>query len=105
MYKDIISSEKYPAFYIIMNKKNYQAHDLIFKFILKLLTRYNTEKLNFYSITSDDEPALLKAIKHNFKTVNNFLCLYHLKKNMIDQIKFLGLFKKIERDINLLLIK
>ena len=104
MYKDIITSEKYPAFYIIMNKRYYQAFDLIFKSIIQIITYYNNEKLNFISITSDDKPALLKALKNNFKSVNNFLCLFHLKKNLIEQIKLLGLFKKNDRDNSLLII-
>lgn len=87
-----------------MNKRNYQVYDLIFKSVIKIITQYNIEKLNFISITSDDEPVLLKAIKNNFKSVNNFLCLYHLKKNMIEQIKFLGLFKNNDRDNSLLII-
>lgn len=67
---------------------------MIIKTVIKIMTQDNIYKLNIKSITSDDEYALVKAIKSNFKNVDNFICLYHFKKNLISQLKIEGLMKK-----------
>ena len=66
-----------------MNKRNYIIYDLIFKSIINIITKNNIYAFELSSITSDDEYALIKAIKNNFKYVNNLLCFYHLKENML----------------------
>ena len=77
-----------------MNQKNYILYDLIIKSVIKIMTQDNIYQINIKSITSDDEFALLKAIKSNFKNVDNFICLYHFKKNLISQLKIEGMMKK-----------
>ena len=63
MYKDIITSEKYPCFYILMNKKFFVLYDLIFKSIIQIITQNNLYTLNFKTKATDDEFALLKVVK------------------------------------------
>ena len=93
MYKDIITSEKYPAFYILMNRKNYELYDIVLKSVINILTQNKLYKLNINTITTDEEFALIKAIKNNFIYANHFLCLYHFKENVINELRIEGLMK------------
>lgn len=91
MFKDIITGEKYPGIFILMNKKSYILYKLFFESILSILKQNNLYDLNFNSITTDAEPGLIKFIKEYFP---DFVCLYHFKKDIVDQAKFQGLMKK-----------
>lgn len=94
MYKDIITGEKLPCFYALMNNKSYILYDSIFKSVINILTQNGLFKLHFKTITSDAEAALLKCIKDVFLELNNFICLYHFKKDIIEHARILGLMKK-----------
>lgn len=74
IYKDIITSEKYPAFYILMNKKNFALYNLVIKTVKNIIVQKKLHKININSIDNVDEVALIKAIKNNI----NFGS--HLKK-------------------------
>ena len=94
LYKDIITGEKYPGIYTVMNKKNYIIYKLVLESINNILTQDKLYNLEIETITTDAEAALLKAIKIIFKPKLNFICLYHFKKDLITQLKIEGLYKK-----------
>ena len=97
MYKDIITSEKYPAFYTLLNKNNFALYDLVIKSVKNIITQNNLYKLNINSITTGDEAALIKAIKNNFNFEYHFLCLFHYKENLVQQLKNERLKDKISK--------
>lgn len=82
MFKDILTGEKYPSFFILMNKKFYILYEMIFKSIMLIFTQYNLYNISFDSIITDDEQALLKDAKKIFPVKNNYICLYHFKKDI-----------------------
>ena len=63
LYKDIITGEKYPGIYTVMNKKNYIIYKLVLESINNILTQDKLYNLEIETITTDAEAALLKAIK------------------------------------------
>lgn len=67
---------------------------MIFKSVVGNLTQNGLYKLHFKTITTDAESALLKCIKDLFPEINNFICLYHFKKDIIEHSRILGLMKK-----------
>ena len=94
MFKDILTGEKYPAFYILMNKKYYILYEMIFQSIFFILTQNNLYSITFESLITDDEKALLKAAKKIFPIKNNYICLYHFKKDIFNNARTMGLLKK-----------
>ena len=93
MYKDIITGEKYPCFYILMNKKNSLLYDLIFRSVITIITQNDLYPIITKNIITDAESALLSSIKKYFKQTSNFICLYHFKKDLLDNARVMGLLK------------
>lgn len=94
MYKDIITGEKYPCFYILMNKKNILLYNLVFQAIIAIITQNDIYPIIANHIITDAESALLHVVKNYFKNSLNFICLYHYKKDIIDNARTIGLMKK-----------
>ena len=81
LFKDLIITEKLPVFYILMINRKEELYKRIFDSILDILTQNYIYDLQFISITSDTENALINAIKEIFVGVQRIGCLYHFKAN------------------------
>ena len=53
IFKDIITKEYYPGFYILMTNKTEILYDLIFKSVKRIITQQNIYSLNILTITID----------------------------------------------------
>lgn len=78
LFKDIITSEMQPGFFILMNNKTEIMYDLIFKSIIPIITQYNNYNMKLKSITSDIEIALINVININFQKIIRINCFFHL---------------------------
>lgn len=94
MYKDIINCEKIPGLYILANKKNEFLYDIILDSIINIITQNNKRNINVKYIISDNEIALVNSINKKFINIKRISCYYHYKKNIIDNLKKYGLYKK-----------
>ena len=103
IFKDIITSEYYPGFYILMSNKTEILYDLVFKAVIRLITQQNIFKLEFQTITTDTENALINAVTNNFPEVHRLGCWFHLNQDLIREARTMGQFnsknKKIDPEI------
>ena len=103
IFKDIITSEYYPGFYILMLNKTEILYDLVFKAVIRLIMYQNIFKLEFQTITTDTENALINAVTNNFSEVHHLGCWFHLNQDLIREARTMGLFnsknKKIDTEI------
>ena len=95
MYKDIITSEKIVAMYILMNKKNNIIYSKVFESLYDIITENNNLVINVKYIITDSEYALVNNIKKYFPNTIHISCYYHYKKDIISNIKKYGLYKKM----------
>ena len=64
-----------------MTNKTEIMYNLIFKSIIRILTQNNLYQLNYETITTDTEIALINAININFPNSTRIGCWFHLKQN------------------------
>ena len=100
IFKDVISSEYLPGFFILMSNKTEILYTMIFKSIINILTQHNIYKLSINTITTDTEIALINAIKTNFPNTQRIGCWFHLKQDLLREAKALGLLNKNNDKIN-----
>ena len=100
IFKDVISSEYIPCFFILMSNKNEILYTMIFKLIINILTQQNIYKLNIRTITTDTEIALMNAINTTFPNCQRIGCWFHLKQDLLRESKTLGLLNKNNAKIN-----
>ena len=100
IFKDIISKEYYPGFYILMTNRTEILYDLIFKSVIRIITQQKSYTLNILTITTDTELALINAVHNNFPTANKIGCWFHLNQDLIREAKIMGLFNKQNKDID-----
>ena len=86
-----------------MSNKTEILYDLVFKAVIRLITQQNIFKLEFQTITTDTEMALINAIKNNFPEVHRLGCWFHLNQDLIREARTMGQFnsknKKIDPEI------
>ena len=102
MYKDIITSLKIPAFYILLNSKKEELYDIVFESIINNILKEDYNNLNFETIVTDQELALINSIKKFFPNTKRISCLFHYKQDILRNLKKYGLYKqnyKAESDI------
>ena len=75
-----------------MSNKTEILYDLIFKAVIRLITQQNIFKLEFQTITTDTENALINAVTNNFPEVHRLGCWFHLNQNLIMEARTMGLF-------------
>ena len=92
IFKDIVTSDYLPGFYILMSNKTEILYDLIFKSIIRILTQNNIYQLQIKTITTDTELALINSVKNNFAKSQRIGCWFHLKQDLLRETKVLGLF-------------
>ena len=100
IFKDIITSEFYPGFYILMSNKIEIIYDMIFKSIKNILSQNNIYNLTIETITTDTELALINSIHTNFPETQRIGCWFHLKQDLIREAKIIGLINKKNKKIN-----
>ena len=93
MYKDIITELKIPALYILLNSKNEQMYDLVFESIINIIIKKNIDELNYETIVTDQEIALINVIKKYFPNSHRIACLFHYKQDILRNLKTYGLYK------------
>ena len=79
MFKDVITHEKYPGFYITMNNRTEELYTRIFYSILNILTQNMIFNLKLKFIVTDTEMALINAINTVFVNIKRIGCYFHLK--------------------------
>ena len=94
LYKDIITNEKLPGCFIIMNNKKYTLYKKVLESFVNIITQNKIFNLEIESITSDEEIALINSINEVFCGVKRFNCYFHYKKNILDKLRKIGLLKK-----------
>ena len=77
-----------------MNNKKYCLYKKVLESFISIITQNNIFKLEFESITSDDEIAMTNAISEVFVGVIRFNCYFHYKKNIVDKLRKKGFLKK-----------
>ena len=100
IFKDIVTSEYLPGFYILMSNKTEILYDMIFKSIKNILSQNDIYELKIDTITTDTELALINAIHINFPNTQRIGCWFHLKQDLIREAKILGLMNKKNKNIN-----
>ena len=100
IFKDIITSEYYPGFFILMSNKTEILYDMVFKSIKNILTQNNIYELKIETITTDTEIALINAIHTNFPKSQRIGCWLHLKQDLMREAKKLGLFNSKNKKVN-----
>ena len=100
IFKDIVTAEYFPSFYILMSNKTEILYDLIFKSVIRILSQNNIYQLNINTITTDTELALINAVNTNFPNTQRIGCWFHLKQDLIREAKILGLLNKKNNKIN-----
>ena len=102
MYKDIITSLKIPAFYILLNSKKEELYDIVFESIINNILKEDYNNLNFETIVTNQELALINSIYKFFPNTKRISCLFHYKQDILRNLKTYGLYKqnyKAESDI------
>ena len=94
IFKDVVSSEYIPSFFILMSNKTEILYDQVFKSVIRILTQNNVYKLNIFTITTDTELALINAIQNNFSNSQRIGCWFHLKQALLREARILGLLNK-----------
>lgn len=82
LFKDIISSLYLPAFFILMSNKTEVLYDVIFKSIYNILNQNDIYNLDFDTISTDTEIALINGLNYK-KYIINVIFLYFLFKSYI----------------------
>ena len=83
-----------------MSNKTENLYDLIFKSIIRILTQNNLYDLDIQSFITDTEIALINAVKNNFKKAKRICFWFHLKQNLVYQVKIYGLLNKNNKNLN-----
>ena len=94
IFKDVISSEYIPGFYILMSNKTEIIYDMIFKSFKNILTQNGIYNLNIKTKTTDTELALINAVNNNFVDFKRIGCWFLLKQDLLREAKVLGLLNK-----------
>ena len=94
IFKDIVTSENYPGFFVLMSNKTEIIYDMIFKSIKNILSQNNIYELNIDTITTDTELALINSINNNFPNTKRIGCWFYLKMDLMREAKILGLLNK-----------
>ena len=71
IFKDTVTSEYIPGFYVLMSNKTEILYNMVFKSVKNLLTQNNIYKLQIITITTDTEPTLINAINNNFDNIGS----------------------------------
>ena len=101
IFKDIVTSEYFPCFYILMSNKTEILYHLIFKSIIRILTQNDIYTLEIKTITTDTETALINAVTTTFINTQRIGCWFHLKQELLREARILGLLNKKNKKINI----
>ena len=101
IYKDIITADYIPGFYILMSNKTEILYTMVFKSVLNILTQNNIYKLDIKTITTDTELALINSIQNTFDNIQRLGCWFHLKQDLIREARTMGLLNKKNKNINI----
>ena len=100
MFKDTITHEKYPGFFIIMNNRIEQLYQRIFNFVLNILTQNMIYNLKLEYIITDTESAMINAINNVFINIKRIGCYFHLKYDCLQFLKKNHFYNKEKKNIS-----
>ena len=83
MYKDRITEQKIPAFFILMNGKDEMFYNIVFENVINIITQRGLYKLSIKSIVTDSEQALVNSVEKNFPNIQRISCLFHFKQDIV----------------------
>ena len=88
-------------FYILLSNKTEILYDLAFQSLKRILTQNELYQLNIKTITTDTEVALINTINANFPETQRIGCWFHLKQDLIRNVRIMGLLNKRNKDIDI----
>ena len=91
-YKDIITKEKIPDMFILLNNKTEELYTLCLESAANIITQYGIYDLNLESITTDTEFALMNACNRIFPNVLRIGCLFYFKQDLLSNMRKYGLY-------------
>ena len=97
MYKDIITKEKIPGIYILMNNRNELSYNMIFEEVINLITFNRLLDLEIETIVTDSERALMNAVKTFFPKAQRVACYFHFKEDILRNLRVYGLYKEEDK--------
>ena len=83
-----------------MLNKTEILYDLVFKAVIRLIMYQNIFKLEFQTITTDTEIALINAVTNHFPEVHCLGCWFHLNQDLIREASTMGLFNRKNKKID-----
>ena len=103
LFKDIITKERYPCFFILLSNTKEQLYTIVLKSIKNIITQNNIYTLNISTITTDQEISLVNAVNAVFPKIKRISCWFHLKEdlNLIKNARAYGLMNKKNKLINI----
>ena len=97
MYKDIITEEKIPGIYILMNNRIEQSYNMIFDDVINLITFNRLLDLEIETIVTGSERPLMNAVKTFFPKAQRVACYYHFKEDILRNLRVYGLYKEEDK--------
>ena len=76
-------------------------YDLVFKSIKRILTQNYIYNLEVKTITTDTELALVNAVNNNFPNAKRISHWFHLKQELIRNVRIVGLMNKKNKDVDI----
>ena len=101
LFKDIITKERFPCFFILLSNTKEQLYLIVLKSIRNIISQNNIYKLNLSTITTDQEISLVNAVDAVFPKIRRISCWFHLKEDLIRNARAYGLMNKKNKNINI----
>ena len=70
-----------------------------FSSIINIISQDNKRNINVKYIVTDNEIALINSINKKFINIKRISCYYHYKKNILENLKKYGLYKKNNKSL------
>ena len=80
-----------PGLYILLNSKRELLYETVFESIIRNILKTSGCDLNFETIVTNQEIALINSIKKVFPKSQRISCLFHYKQNILRNLKSYGL--------------
>ena len=91
MYKDILTDQRIPGIYILLNRKSEEIYKMVFEDVINLITWNGLKEFNIKTIVTDSEKALMNIIKYFFPSVQWVACFFYYKQDILRNLRIHGL--------------
>ena len=94
MYKDVLTNLKIPGFYIFKNGKYERFYEIVLENVNKIINDNNKYSIQYETIVTDSEKALVNLIKKIFPQKQRISCYFHYNQDLIKNIRMYVLYMK-----------